>query len=1191
MAQLALYLLGTFQLTLDGKWITRFRSDKLRALLAYLAVESGRPHRREVLAGLFWPDYPDQVALSNLRKSLHLLRQAIGYEVAAGAPLLTITRQAVQLNPMALWLDVAEFQALLTACEAHMHRHLHDCRPCMERLTQAVRLYQGEFLAGFSLTGTLAFDEWVLIQREMLHQQALAALGNLAAAHEQCGEYDQARACAARQVALEPWREEAHRQLMRALTLSGQRNAALVQYETCRRVLAAELGVEPVAETTALYESIRDGTLEAPTSAPALPPLPPFLSYLGETRLAEKESPVFVAREHELAELDRFLASALAGQGRVVFVTGDAGSGKTALVGEFTRRGMAAHGDVIAATGHCNAHTGIGDPYLPFREIVQMLTGDIEARWAGGAITQEHARRLWALLPAAAQALMDSGPDLIDLFVSGEALLTRAQMKGAWLARLEELIKRKAAGPAPAELQQTDLFDQVTNVLQALARQHPLILVLDDLQWADTGSISLLFHLGRRLAGSRIIIIGAYRPEDVALGRDGERHPLEPIVNELQRECGDIEVDLDQAEGRQFVDAFLDSEPNRLGAAFRKTLYRHTGGHALFTVELLRGLQERGDLLRDETGQWVERPIMDWEKLPARVEAVIAERISRLPQEWQAMLAAASVEGEEFIAEVVASVLGTDEGEIVRHLSGELSKQHRLVVAQSVQRLDGQRLSHYRFRHYLFQRYLYQTLDEVERAHLHEAIGNVLEALYGESVAEVTVQLAWHFEAAGVVDKAVDYLLQAGNQAVRLSAYNEAITHFTRGLALLETLPESPERAQQELALQLALGAPLLAMQGWGTPEHAHACIRAYELCQQIGGTTQFLQALFLLADMCRAQGEHQKSLDLGEQLFSLAERTQDPQQIALAHWALGETRFFRGELTLAREHLAQASTLHDPRQHRSLTSLTGPDTGVTCLAWLSWALWSLGYPDQAWQRSQEALTLAQELDHPLTLAFAMTFASCGFHLLRRETQAAQEGIEALVQLVTTNGLTTMQPWATILQGWGQARQGQVEEGIMQMRAGMDTWRTMGAVSGQSFQVLPLAETYWRTGRAGEGVRVLDETLDMVEKTVERCLEAELYRLKGELLLAQGDGEEEAKACYRQAIAVARQQMAKSWELRAAMSLCRLWQRQGKQAEAYQMLEEIYSWFTEGFDTPDLQEARGLLEELPSMEDTYATSR
>ena len=1222
MAHLSLSLLGPFQASLDGEPVTTFESTKVRALLAYLAVEADRTHRRDVLAGLLWPEWPDQDALSNLRYALYNLRQVIGDRTAEPSFLL-ITRNTLQFNTASDHrLDVAAFTDLTG---------LQD----LSGLEKAVALYQGCFLEGFSVGDSPAFEEWALFTRERLARQMSAALHRLAAAHEARGDYEQAQAYARRQLELEPWDEAAHRRVMRLLALGGQRGAALVQYETCRRLLAEELGVGPARETTALYESIRDG-----------------MFYDRETKRRRDEKilafplspspavspPSFVGRERELAQLDRYLDVALAGQGRVVFVTGEAGSGKTVLVGEFTRRAMAAHSDLAVAAGRCNAQSGIGDPYLPFREILQMLTGDVEHQRAGGAITGQHARRLWALLPDAVRALVDDGPDLVDLLLPGAALTLRAEVfapgGAAWRTRLEELVKqRPVEGQADqVALHQTDLFEQVTRVLQSLARQHPLILVVDDLQWADAGSVSLLFHLGRRLAGSRILVVGAYRPGDLALihqdpkgfGKplgSGDRHPLEAVVHEFQRDSGDIQVDLDQAGGRPFVEALLDSEPNGLGAAFRQTLTRHTGGNPLFTVEFLRGLQERGDLVQDEAGRWVAGPALDWERLPARVEAVIAERIGRLPRAWQETLSTASVEGEVFTAEVVARAQGLDEEEVVRRLSGPLSKQHRLVRAYSLERLGtggvlssqrpepvegskgGLRLSRYRFRHYLFQKYLYSRLDAVERARLHEALGKEVEALYGEKA----VQLAYHFEAAGLADRAVDYLLQAGRRAFRLSANEEAIAHFERGLALLETLPESPQRLRREFGLQLALCAPLLAARGWGAPERVRASARAYELGREIGETTSLLPALHALAHSSRAQGEFEKSLDLGQQLLGLARQAQDSAYIVAAHWTLGVNHYNRGELVLAREYLERANAGYDPQRHGSLTLITGADIGVHCRIWLAWALWKLGYPDQALAWSQEALALAQELDHAPTLAAALTIAGSGFHLLRRDLQAAREHTSALLGLAAEKSVPLYEAGEMVNQGYeqvaattsfGASSEGAVEGGwpelassracrgiegaIAQMRRGLAALQAMGLVTNRPRLLILLAEAYGRAGQADQGLSVLDEVLAQVEQTTARVCEAELHRLRGKLRLMQsaGGAEAAAEACFQRAIEVARQQQARSWELRAAMSLCRLWQRQGKREEARQLLAQIYGWFTEGFDTPDLRDARALLEEL-----------
>jgi predicted ATPase len=1120
---------------------------------------------------------------------------------------LHVTRQTVQFNAASdAWIDVTAFATLLQTAQPSDPQTL-------QRWEEAIELYQGNFLEGFSLPDSPAFEEWALLTGEQLRRQVMDALHRLAEAYGERGEHERALQYAWRQTELGPWREEAHQQVMRLLALGGRRSAALAQYKTCRRLLAEELGVEPGQETMRLYEQIRDGRLTALVSTPARPPdltaePPPFL----DEELVEVERPVFVARERELAQLGGFLDLALAGQGRVVFVIGEAGSGKTALVQEFTQRAQEAHADLIAASGNCNAYTGIGDPYLPFREILALLTGDVEARWAAGAMIGEHAHRLWNTLPYAAQALVEEGTGLLDTFVPRVALLERARTcapGGAeWLTRLDGLVERKplrpaqdvATGPGMPGLQQSALFEQYTRVLQALARRAPLVLVVDDLQWADLGSISLLFHLGRRLAGSRILIAGAYRPEEVAVGRDGERHPLEPVVNEFQRDFGDIAVDLDEAERRDFVEALLDSEPNRLGLPFRNMLYQQTRGHPLFTIELLRGLQERGDLVQDLQGRWVEGPALDWETLPARVEAVIAERIARLGRPLRAALRVASVEGEVFTAEVVARVRATDEWKMLGCLSGELDRRHRLIRAQSIVRIGGQLLSRYRFRHILSQKYLYSSLDEVERVHLHEQVGTALEGLYGAReqvaavapiapiapIAAVAVQLALHFEKARITEKAIHYLHQAGERAVQLSAYEEGVAHLTRGLALLMAVPDSGgeehrlERAQQELALQLALGMAWMGATDSPVAEAGKAYTRARELCQQTGKTSQLCRILGQLAMLHYVRAEHQRARELGEEALNLAQQAEAPLLVALGHWHLGYIFFGLGEYTTARSHLQQVISFYEPQQHHDpFVLLRGSDAGVSALAYDACCLWCLGYPEQALSRSQKALALARELDHPFSLVDVLCFAGCMLNEVRRDAQALKEDAEELVRISDEMGLRAWLPTGTCFGGAALAMLGQVQEGMTQMREGMAVCQSRDVELYLSGTLCSLAEAQAKAGHPEEGLATLAGALALVEETDERHWEAELYRLRAELLLMQGD-DAGAEASLQKAVEVARRQQAKSWELRATTSLCRLWVRQGRREEAHQLLVEIYGWFSEGFDTLDLKEARAVLEEL-----------
>ena len=923
------------------------------------------------------------------------------------------------------------------------------------------------------------------------------------------------------------------------------------------------------------------------TAATRKPQIPAFLVE-GAEELEEVRA-VFVSREKELGKLNAFLGMLLSRKGRVAFVTGEAGSGKTALIQEFARRTQEEHSDLIVASGKCNAHTGIGDPYLPFREVLDMLSGEVEDRWAAGSLTKEQAARLWNLLPLTVQAVVETGPDLINTFVAGAELVSRAKayasQRTSWLGKLEKLVERKTLLPPDSMLQQSNLFQQYAKVLLTVAREQPLLLVLDDLQWADAGSINLLFHLGQQVKGSKILLIGSYRPEDIAQGRGGERHPLEGVVNELKRDFGEFEVELSKAEGRSFLDAFLDTEPNRLGAVFRDTLFLQTRGHPLFTIEMLRGMQDQGMLIEDKDGRWVEGMELDWEALPAKIDAVIGERISRLEDRVQELLTVASVEGEEFTSDVLTMVKKEEAREIIRLLSSELDKRHHLVSAKGIRRMDGQRLSIYTFQHILFQRYLYNSLDEVERSHLHEEVGTALETLYGDHSEEIAVQLARHFQEAGLVVKAVDYLQQAGNKAVKLSANEEAISHFSKGLELLKTLPDSPERIQQELTLLLALGSPLLAAKGYASPELGRAYARAGELCKQIDESPQLFQALALLCWFYLSRAELKKAYKLGEQLISLSQRLQDPILVAVANWTLGLSLLYLGEFSSARAPLEQVVKFYDPQQHSFLAFIFGQDAGVSCLAWLGWALWFLGYPHQAVKRCKEALVLAKKLNHPFTLAFAHGIAGWYFYSLTHEFQAAKEHSEAIIKLGKKEGFGLMQALEPFLRGVERSTEGNVEEGIKLMRQGLAAYRAIGTEMQLPHFFGILGELCEKTGEVKEGFRAVTEALAAVNKSGERYYEAELFRIKGELTLKKSGAknktnQEDAEECFRKAIDIARGQKAKSWELRAVMSLSRLLQKQGKKQEARQMLAEVYGWFTEGFDTLDLKEAKVLLKVL-----------
>jgi len=1147
------------------------------------------PHRREKLAGMLWPEIPEQSARANLRYVLANLRRILGEQTSSGGAstpcdFLATTPQTIQINPTRdLWIDIAMFTEV-----AHHLRSGSQVKSDMLILERAVDLYRGEFLEGFSLPDSPAFEEWVLLNRERFHRLMIEALHQLADYYQQASQYEQALQFTWRQLELDPWQESAHRQVMKLLAFSGQRAKALIQFETCRRILREELEIEPDEKTKVLYEQILHGDLETNFTArhqttPIVPQLPPFL--LAESPAMFERQPFF-ARESELAQLDNFLDRSLSISGQAVFISGEAGSGKTALIDEFAIHALEARPNLLAVRGTCNAHTGVGDPYLPFREILGLLTGDVESRWNARTIPREYALRLWNNLPLIVPVLLEHGRDLIETLLSGDALIQRVKAclptQIDWIQDLAELVAQKSTIQGGHALTQNALFEQFVYTCRALASHNPLLILVDDLQWADQGSINLLLHLGKHLKDTSILLIGAYRSEEVTLGRNSEPHPLLQVIHEFQRDQGVINIDMEQAEGYPFIEALIESEPNQLGVDFRKTLYELTKGHPLFTIELLRGMQERGDLIKDLQGRWKEGSLLNWEELPARLEAAIAERIDRLSSLELTILQIASVEGEVFTAEVVGRMKKLSDGDMVTLLSSELDRKHRLIRAQGTTHINGQRISHYRFRHILFQKYLYSILDRIEKEHLHEAVGTAIEVLYQnhtDQVGLIAPLLARHFQEAGMASKAVGYHFQAGERAVHLSGNEEGMFHYYQGLKLLATLPDLPEHKQQELKLLVALTVPLLAIKGYISPELDTVVKRASVLVQNVGGARELMGTLLRLFLVNTTHGDHQVALEFAQQLTNVAQQNQDGIMEAIGIHAQGIVMFHLGEFKQALSHFEKVIAFYNPTQHCTSAFIMGQDLGVAGLCWAMLSLWMLGYPDQAMQHRQQALALARAVDHTFSMGYSLTLADSMIHQLRNDILVAYERTANTLAFVNKYGFSFFQAYNLVVMGWAQAETGHVEEGITQILTGLAKHKEMNARSFLPHYLALLARSHCLTGNVDAGLEVINSALALVEQTGERYYEAELRRLKGELLVAQGN-EAGAEACFMEAISVARRQNAKSWELRSTISLTRLWQKRGKGRDALPMILEIYGWFSEGFDTYDLKYARSLLAEL-----------
>ncbi len=552
--------------------------------------------------------------------------------------------------------------------------------------------------------------------------------------------------------------------------------------------------------------------------------------------------------------------------------------------------------------------------------------------------------------------------------------------------------------------------------------------------------------------------------------------------------------------------------------------------------------------------------------IPATLQDALMARLDRLGTVKELAQLGATL-GREFSYELLHAVSPLDEDSLRQGL-------RQLVEVELLYQRGLPPQATYLFKHALIQDTAYHSLLKSKRQHYHQQIAQVLAEQFPETQETQPELLAHHYTEASLIEQALPYWQQAGERVTQRSAYTEAVAHFIGGLEVLKTLPDTPERVQQELTILLALNNALVPVKGYTAPEVEKTVTRARALCQQLGETPQLFPVLYGLWSFYVLRREVQTARELAEQLMRLAQRVHDPYLLALAHRALGYPLYFLGELISAWTHAEQAIALYDPQQHPRDTVSTS-DLRVVCLSYASLTLWCLGYPDQALKRSHEAVALAEELSHPFSLANALGTAAV-FHLLRREEQRARERAEAVIALSTEQGFPYFLALGRMVRGGALAEQGQVQEGIAQPH---QIW--LGHALAQ------LAEAYGKAGQVEEGLTVLAEAQAFVDKTGMHINEAELYRLKGELTLKQSgvrgpesEVQKEAEAYFLKAIEIARRQQAKSLELRAVMSLSRLWQQQGRQKDAHRMLAQIYGWFTEGFDTKDLQEAKALLEEL-----------
>lgn len=709
--------------------------------------------------------------------------------------------------------------------------------------------------------------------------------------------------------------------------------------------------------------------------------------------------------------------------------------------------------------------------------------------------------------------------------------------------------------------QRQKTLEALLEIFLGRTKQHPVLLIVEDLHWADPSTLELLNLVVDRGSTPNILTLLTFR-SDFSPSWLTRSHVTPITLNRLTRKQVATMVD-HITKGK-----LLPSEVMR-------QIVTKTDGVPLFVEELTKMVLESGLLREREGGYELTQPLLSL-AIPTTLQDSLTARLDQLGSAKEVAQLGAAL-GSQFSYDVLQAVSSLDEATLRRELS-------RLVDAELVglQHLNHSSGTTYVFRHPLIREAAYHSLLKSTRGQYHRQIAEVLAEQFPEFAETQPGVLAHHYTEAGLNNDALVYWQRAGQRAIERSANVEAIRHATRGLELLNNLPDSHGKSKHELVLRTTLGPALIATRGYAASEVVDAYTRARELCQELGETPQLFPVLFglWLAHLVRAELETAR--ELGEQLLNLAEHAKDRALLLEAHRALGATLCYLGNFVASQERLEHGIALYDSQQHHSRTFFHYlADARMTCLSYSAAVLWFLGYPDQALRRIHEVLALAKAVDHPFSKSVALYFAGM-VHQCRREVGAAQEQAEAVKAISTEQGFTLWASAGAIGEGWALTEQGMEDTGIAQMQQGLTDWRTTGAEILRPYFLALLAESYVKVEKLDEGLSVLTDALEAVEKRGDRFFEAELYRIKGELLLLRSEAEAkvDVEVCFRRAIEIAQRQCAKSLELRAAVSLSRLWQKQGKKVEARTLLAEIYGWFKEGFDTADLKAANALLNEL-----------
>ena len=837
-----------------------------------------------------------------------------------------------------------------------------------------------------------------------------------------------------------------------------------------------------------------------------------------------------VGREEELALMLRRWESAKAGEGQLVLLSGEPGIGKSRI----TR--------ALSEAIKEEPHGRLRYQCSPFHT-QSALYPVIEQFERAAGLSKE-----------------DSADDKLDKI---EALLHLAlgEEKIGAIAPLFAALLSLPVGRYPAlnyspQKHKELTLEALVNQVAGLAKRQPILMVFEDVHWVDPTTQEVLDLLVPRIAQLPVLLLIAYRPEYVPRW-SGEAHVTALSLNRLNRRLG-----------AELVDWVTGGKT--LPAEVLEQIVAKTDGVPLFVEELTKAVLESGLVRLGENGYELIGPLTSL-AIPSTLQDSLMARLDRLPDVREVAQIGACI-GREFLHDLLSVVSPLPEDTLQAALA-------QLASAELIFRRGTPPDALYTFKHALVQDVAYASLLKSRRQVLHRVIAEALETRFPERVSLAPELAAHHFSAAGLHDKAVGYWLEAGRRAIDRFANAEAIGHLRTGLQGLQSLPEGIERDRKELLLQANLGTALGSWMGYSPREVGQAFERARELSERVGDAPSKFLILFGLWRYYVMRADYINSRQLAAQIVALGHEADQPATLVLGHQCVSSTAFFTGDLEQALRHAKAGCDAYQNSGTLALGLLFGLDPGVVCFEFGAWSLLIMGYPDQAERLYAVGIDYAHEHGHPLTVATTKVHMSV-FDALREDPAAALEHAGVAAAYCKENSILLRQVEVQIVEGWALAECGEPARGVAETEAALAIWRQLGAQIFDSGWYLLLAKAYVCAGRLPEAHEALTTAFRAANGNGEHAYTAELHRFDGKLRLAISGAHVEAEQCFRTAIEVARKQMAKLWELRAAMSLARLWQGQDKCKEAYDLLAPVYNWFTEGFDTKDLTEAKRLLEEL-----------